>query len=816
MKASQAMSVLYEIALVIGGETDLQPLLTKTLQKLLFHTAMPVGLFLHFDSDQATERLDVRLDAAVGNHHLKAMQDHVISLPASLVAGEGGLLTDQELLSNFSIEGVNYRFGMKLPVPGEGVILLLSHHEPVMELPIAEVLKPVLNNLSRVMKMCRSHMHLTERMAADRDQARAELSRFRAALDTSDDGFFIIDPEAMRFVDFNRAAVSRMGYDADELLAMGPQDIKSNVNEADLRRRFREILDSPRRTGELTTVHRCKNGEEFPVEVRLSALRQDDGKDYLIAVARDISERMRAEAELRQHRNHLESLVAERTRELAQARDEALAATKAKSTFLANMSHELRTPLNSIIGFTSILRDQLSGPVNSEQRNQLNMVYNSSRHLLDLINDILDLSKVEAGKMTFNKENISVTRLVADLAEVIRPQAEAKGLGFNVMELSSSFSLFTDEHRLRQIMLNLIGNAIKFTAKGNVTLTVEMVDRMAVFNVIDTGIGIAEEETERIFKAFQQLDDGTERQFEGTGLGLAISRQLAELLGGAISVQSEPGMGSTFTLQIPLARALTGTTQLREKMPRGGASQRVVLVVDDEEGARELLRNHLEREGYRVVFAEDGHSARIMAREYNPEVITLDILMPDQSGWEVLAQLKQDPLTAHIPVIEVSVLEENNIGLSLGAVDYLVKPVEGGRLRRALQRAVTSATDILVIEDHESDAELLRALLEPEGFNVYHASDGMSGLQMVEQLKPALVLVDLMLPGMSGFEVIERLRENPNLAGVPIVVISAKELTAEESAFLNGTVERVIAKAQFSRDSFLAEVNACLAEEARV
>lgn len=562
-----------------------------------------------------------------------------------------------------------------------------------------------------------------------------------------------------------------------------------------------------------------KTGETiFPGKQRITV---PEFKEVSDAFEQMVSERNQVTKELDEHRSHLEDMVLERTQELETMRDKALGASRAKSEFLAKMSHELRTPLNSIIGFTGILKDGIAGPVSTEQSKQLTMVYDSATHLLNLINDILDISKVEAGKMELQFESFELRNLVNEVKNVITPLAETKEkenveLLFNVN--CSSKEVYSDKGKIRQVLLNLLSNAIKFTNRGMITLTCNQNADSLSFSVEDTGIGIPANRLADIFESFQQVDNSEVRNYEGTGLGLAITKQFIEMMGGTISVASKENKGTRFDITIPVTVVpLKHSAQIhhvfpdekitRKKRPK---AETHVLVVDDDENALELMRNYLQQEGYQVTTMTDSRQAVEKVKAINPMAVILDVQMPNRDGWATLAALKSDNHTASVPVIMVSVLDKKNLGLSLGAVDFLQKPVEPERLTALLNNLRIESKDVLVVEDRKPDAEMLEIMLHQEGYQVRHAADGIQALDMIANRKPALILLDLMMPQMSGFEVIQRLRANKETACIPVIVVSAKHLTEAESDYLAENVEKVLVKGELTRNDMLHEVSEVL------
>jgi len=640
--------------------------------------------------------------------------------------------------------------------------------------------------------------------------------RMRAIIDNVGEAIITIDSMG-GIHGFNRAAENIFGYRVEEIVG---QNIKILMTEP-TKSKHDGYLEGYKESGishiigtTRTVEARHKEGRFLIVELSVTELKVGD-QVMFTGLLRDVTERVKAEEELRKYREHLEILVGDRTRDLQKARDEALEATRTKSEFLANMSHELRTPLNSIIGFSGIVKDGVAGPVNEEQSKQLNMVYNSARHLLELINDILDLSKVEAGKMEAYKEDINFHEMLADVCNLMQPQVEEKQLKLNVDFLDSPKIYRTDGKMLRQVLLNLLSNAVKFTNEGEVSVCCRISKSLLQIEVKDSGIGISEENLEHVFDSFKQLDAGDNRLNEGTGLGLAICREFIELLGGHLTAKSEAGVGSLFTIELPI-ETLKDQSGSR---PEGRAvelegfdvDEKLVLIVDDEGSARELLNTYLKNDGYRTIMCSNGDEAIELAREYKPYAITLDILMPGTDGWSVLSSLKKDRELAHIPVIIVSTLDEQHLGVSLGAVDYIQKPVSSDDLLTSLISLSLGGVNVMVVEDHKQDALLLKHILEPAGYYVRVANSGQDAIQLVDEALPDVILLDLMMPGMSGFEVIRRLRAQGGVKSeIPIIVVSAKTLTEAEQSYLSDNVTKILIKGQFDRDSMLENIRSAI------
>jgi CheY-like chemotaxis protein len=497
------------------------------------------------------------------------------------------------------------------------------------------------------------------------------------------------------------------------------------------------------------------------------------------------------------------------------------AASRHKSEFLASMSHELRTPLNAIIGFSEVLREEMFGPLNERQADYLNDILTSGRHLLSLINDILDLSKIEAGKMELELSTFSLPAVLEGGLTMIRERATGHGIGLRLDVAPDVGEISGDERKVKQVVFNLLSNAVKFTPDGGrIGLSARLSNGEVEVAVSDTGIGIAPEDQERVFEEFQQAG-----QREGSGLGLALSRRFVELHGGQLRVESELGTGSTFTFTLPLQDAPSGRSETAPNAPQPAAAVvgtpelatggPTMLVIDDDERSAELLRIFLEDGGFSVEVAGDGGEGIEAARRLRPAAIILDLLLPQTSGWDVLTQLKSDPALADIPVVIVSKLEERGKGYALGAAEYLVKPVDRDELLGAL-RPLTGARSIdgepvavLIIDDDPVALELVAAVLGPEGYRVLQAPDGEEGINIALREIPALIIVDLLMPGTDGFEVVEQLRADPGTADIPIVVLTAKAIGNADRERLNSRIAHLAEKGRFSRTEVVELVRRC-------
>jgi signal transduction histidine kinase/CheY-like chemotaxis protein len=490
------------------------------------------------------------------------------------------------------------------------------------------------------------------------------------------------------------------------------------------------------------------------------------------------------------------------------------AASRAKSDFLANMSHELRTPLNAIIGFSEVLLEQMFGPLNAKQAEYLGDIVTSGRHLLLLINDTLDLSKIEAGKMELELTTFALPAVLEDGVTMVRERAARHGIECSVDAGPELDEVEADERKVKQVVFNLLSNAVKFTPDGGrVEVRARRVGDRAEVAVADTGVGIDPADQDRIFQEFQQAG-----QQEGSGLGLALARSMVALHGGSLWVESEPGSGSTFAFTLPVRQTAVSETAGPEPalakaetapVPRASkAAPATVLLIEDDPRSVELLTLYLEGAGFEVVACGDGLAGMEAARRLRPDAIVLDIMLPDLSGWDFLGLVKGDETTARIPVVIVSMLDERGKGLALGAADYLIKPVSRDDLLATLHPIIAArvgdgSSKVLTIDDDPVAIKLIETVLGEEGFTVVGALSGAEGVQAARTEQPSLIILDLLMPGIDGFEVVERLREDPSTAEIPIVILTAKTIAPEERERLTAHVAHLAAKASFSPAEFV-------------
>jgi len=513
--------------------------------------------------------------------------------------------------------------------------------------------------------------------------------------------------------------------------------------------------------------------------------------------------------------------------ELEAARETAEAGTRAKSAFLANMSHELRTPMNAIIGYSEMLIEEADDLEPDEFVSDLTKIHSAGQHLLSLINDILDLSKIEAGRMDLYLERFDLQQLLAEARDTVIPLVEK-----NANRLETDFAddlgaVRADMTKVRQSLFNLLSNAAKFTHEGVIRMQARREDHdgqeIVLLSVSDTGIGIPDDRIEHVFDEFSQADQSTMKDYGGTGLGLAISRRFCRMMGGDLTAASTIGEGSTFTMVFPAeVDALEAARASEQPMAEpaaidGGApapGTGSVLVIDDDPEARELLRRTLEADGLEVITAASGERGLELALEMIPSVITLDILMPGMDGWQVLRELKHSDVLRKIPVVLVTMVDEKGLGFALGATDYLAKPVNRDLLRRSVKRYAREDDTgrVLIVDDDESTRKVIRRALEAHGWQVDEAENGRRGLDLVNSGSPDVIILDLMMPVLDGFGFVTELRENQEHRNIPVMILTAQELSAEEKRFLEGRTDKILSKGDDAIASALTLVKTAISE----
>ena len=621
-------------------------------------------------------------------------------------------------------------------------------------------------------------------------------ARNKGILDMALDCFITVD-EKTRVLEFNPAAEKTFGYKRESVLGRLMPEL---IMPWSYREKHKAGLSHYLSTGEAVIIGRRleltamrADKTEFPIELAVTRLPVD-GPAIFTATIRDITDRKQAELEVQQ------------------AKEAAEAANRAKSDFLASMSHELRTPLNAIIGYGEMLQEEAAELGFESLVPDLRKIHAAGRHLLTLINDILDLSKIEAGRMEMFVESFDVAALVEESVHVVEPLVQRNQNKITLEIAPGVGSMCTDQTKVRQSLFNLLSNAAKFTSAGSIAIKVfaEGAD-IIIFRIEDTGIGLSPEHVENLFQAFQQADSTVGRRYGGTGLGLALTKKFCQMMGGDIAVESEPARGSVFTLRLP--RTFLSPTAVDPPTPRAEirpmtSNSGIVLIIDDDPAACDLIRRLVLKEGFEAFVAYTPEEGLRLARELHPALITLDVMMPRLDGWTVLTNIKHSPGLEDTPVIMLTMLDDRDLGFALGASEYLTKPVQREQLTSVLRKYndPTPSVPALIVDDDEDARSLLRQMLEQQGWQVREACDGQEALETLAHQLPSLILLDLVMPRMDGFELSAHLGRNPLWQDIPVIVLTAKDLTAEDRGRLNGRVQHVLSKSAETRDQMLIQV----------
>ncbi|MEG5065725.1 response regulator [Microcoleus sp. B3-A4] len=661
--------------------------------------------------------------------------------------------------------------------------------------------------------------NVLERKRAEAALRQSE-TKYRSIFENAVEGIFQTTPSG-HYLSGNRALARIYGYESCTQMLAELTDINRQFYVDPHRRaEFMAQLRAGRQVSKFESQIYRRDGSKIWISENARSICDENGRVlYYEGTVQDITDRKQAESAMQL------------------ALEAAESANRAKSTFLANMSHELRTPLNAIIGYSEMLQEEAEELGSCESVPDLEKICSAGKHLLSLIDDILDISKIEAGRMDLYLETFEIHTLIESAVATARPLVDKNGNTLEVYCPDNLDTMHADMTKVRQVLLNLLSNAAKFTQNGRIAIGVERIKNEQLkmknqeesskilisnseflsFRVADTGIGMTQEQLERVFQPFTQADASTTREYGGTGLGLAISQRFCQMMGGSIEVSSTLGAGTTFTVLLPKAikqpeipNKVHDSTSLPDAPAVG-----TVLVVDDDPISRDLIQRALTRQGLHIEVAGSGEQALRLAKQLRPDAITLDVIMPGMDGWAVLSALKADPDLAEIPVILLSFVGNKSLGFALGASDYLTKPVDGKRLAALLNKyrrdqdgvASNNVTcQILIVEDDVATREILRCVLETQGWAVTEADSGRAALDRLKVARPHLILLDLTLPEMDGFELIGELRKSHSGDPIPIVVITGKDLTPAESQQLNGYVERVLQKGVYSCDSLLRDV----------
>jgi PAS domain S-box-containing protein len=794
------LQALGEVSRAVGSTLDLQTVLATIVTHAVQMSNADAGTIYTFDD--AAGVFVPRANYGLGEEHIEALRGARIGAADTVV---GQAATQRRAVQIPDIDTVPMAANVKTLLMQAGfrallAIPLLHGEQAVGALVVRRFAAGEYSpSVVRLLEAFAAQSVLAVRNARFFDEIQRQKQYFEALVAASPVAIATID-RGGRIMSWNPAAERLYGWTAGEALGSNLDDlVAANSTEvrAEAEEYSRQVLSGGR--VEAVTRRTRKDGSLMDVEFAAVPVIVDGDEVGVVAIYHDITE-------------------------LLQARRDAEAASQAKSAFLATMSHELRTPLNAIIGLSEMLGQHTQRFGTEKAAEPLGRILRAGRHLLNLINDLLDLSKIEAGKLELVPERFEVATLVDEVMETARPLADKNRNVLAGRVAPSVALLHTDRKRLMQILLNLLSNACKFTQDGRVELAVSMCGgsdgNWMEFVVTDTGIGITEEQLSRLFKDFTQADATTQQKFGGTGLGLAVSRRLCRMMGGDLIVTSEAGKGSAFTARLPVdvkvAVLEEAAKPIEARILEPSPAERprdVVLVIDDDRTARELITSYLEEQRIPVVAATGGIEGLRKARELRPAAIALDVLMSDLSGWDVLAALKSDPELASVPVIVTTIVDEPNKGMALGAADYLTKPIDRERLLRSLARYVTAGrpTRVLIVEDDPAQCEFMRTALEAAGYVVDEAEDGHAGLARLRANTPNVIVLDLMMPRMDGFEFAAALRQDANWRRLPVIIVTAMDLTSEDRRRLQVNATRILRKQEFEPSELVDQLRASIA-----
>lgn len=834
---------LYNLSIAIMAADSLETALDIVLDEALRILNAPAGSIALYDEESNTMTLkalvgfpDSFSKVARWNMRPKGMTEHIINKTIPTVIDD---VKDFQFVNNKVLLEAGIKSLIAFPFRANGRkvgILYIDDYQP-RRWTSREI--DFLTLLSVQAAVAIEKFQLIE----DLTNTRTYLAN---VLDNSADIIMTTDADR-NIVEFNKGASRILGFSREEMVGKPVESLWVRPGERD------EVLRSMNRYGYVSnheTQLKTKAGDIVEVSLTLSYLSGGDRvRSGTVGVSKDITEKKRLERaidernrELQELNEKLEAKVMERTAELREANRALERSNELKSKFIATMSHELRTPLNSILGFSELLMEDCSHPLTSKQKRYATNVFNSGSHLLQLINNILDLAKIESGKMELNYESFPLEAIISEVETVLKPLATKKNQELVTRTAAEISSIRADRVKFKQILYNLLSNSIKFTPdRGEIVIeagivsdvyddtgttaeNVRQLNRSFLrLTVTDTGIGIRKQDQDRIFGEFEQVDSSYSRRYQGSGLGLALTKRLVELHGGEIRVESREGEGSKFILLMPLIekvpvaerpsgqanegyRRLSGAGTYFKEKKEGGP---LVLVVEDDLPTSELMTLYLVQGGYRVAHAYSGDEAIGRVYELRPFAVILDIMLPGKDGWEILQEIKSIRELKDIPVIISSIIDNNELGFALGASDYLVKPVDKNSLFEKLKELSLASkkgrrsVNILCVDDDDRALELLRSILEPAGYSVVTAVSGTEGVEKAVILKPDLIILDLMMPDMDGFEVTRVLKDNPATMDIPIFILTAKDITVQERLRLAGKIESYMQKKYFTKEDLL-------------
>lgn len=822
---------------ILNSSVAMDDLLSRSLASITSSTNSQVGIIYLYDEKE--EFLKVASSYAVGDHNFKQEKFRPgMGIPGQTAQERKPILIndipeDTSFMINYGLDECVPKSIGSFPILSQGKLLGVLVLASLKEYPdhILEFLDSILVQLAVAIINTRS-FELVQKQAEMLKMQESELlereERISAILDNTVDAIITIDAHGT-VESFNQSAERIFGYTAFDVIGNNIKMLQPEPYYSEHDQYLRNYLNTG--TKKIIGIGRevmgqRKDGTTFPIELAVSEVMIGE-KRLFCGILRDITERKQSEEELKNASEALQlkneellkqsAELLQQKSELNRKNYEVERSSRAKSEFLANMSHELRTPLNSVIGFSEMLADQTFGELNTKQSKYIKNINTSGVHLLQLINDILDLSKVEAGKMVLHYEEFPIDDVLKSVISINAIHMKKKNI-FSEMEIEKGLPLVNaDQKMFKQIMHNLLSNAIKFTPEGGkIVVKAALLDGFILVAVIDTGIGIKPEDCKSVFVEFEQIDSSTSRKYEGTGLGLPLTRKFVELHGGEIWIESEFGKGSTFAFTIPLKTESKHLIQELSSIDKidGKIDNPLILVVEDDPLCSELIKVYLVENGYKVALAFNGNEAIKKAKELHPLAITLDIMLPEKDGWETLSELKEMVETKNIPIIIVSVIDEKERGFNLGAIDYLLKPINRDVLLKTLERCGVGLgstvekkpINILIIDDEPKTVELMSLMLETEGYCVQKAYGGQEGIDLADKHQYDLVISDLMMPEVDGFDVVDNLHKQPLTKDVPIIISTAKDLTKDDLERLHGKVLSISQKGKFSKEDLLRDI----------
>lgn len=819
-EAKKDLSILYDNALLIARSKSLQEVLESILYSAMTLTETPAGSISLIDG----EEMVMAAHRGLSEEFFK--QKRWKPRPQGLsryILSQREPVEWEDIFKDPLFEGTNIkkegiRALLASPLLLDGGVVGILYLDDFKPRRFTERHKKLIQLFSAFA----AHAIEKFRLIHELDESLAYLE---AVFEDSQDMIATTDNEG-RIVKFSRGGERILGYTEEELRGRKASELYVNPEE---REKILNILRERDAILNYETQLLRKDGTPVDISLTISRLRDREGNIIgTVGISKDITEEKRLRTELARKNKELQELneqleekVIERTRELEKINEELKRSNQAKARFISNMSHELRTPLTSILGYSELILDRTYGEINEIQERYLKHILQAGKHLLHLVNNILDLAKIEAGKVTLSSESLSIPEVIDEVAFVMRPQAEKKSIELSVRISSEVNDFVADRTKLKQILYNLLSNAIKFTPEGGkVGIEAEYIAkpfawipserRFLKLTVWDTGIGIPEDQKERIFEEFEQLDPS--RATEGTGLGLPMTKRLVELHGGYIDLESIPGKGTHFYVYLPAVSEEVVETLKKEVFAEKIKEEPpLVLIAEDDVSTAELLGIYLKEGGYRAEIARDGVEALRLAKELQPFAVILDIMLPVKDGWDVLQSLKSDPETSDIPVIIHSILEERDLAFAMGATDYIVKPADKSVFLKKLgglsliHKKKRLPVNIFVITEDERCRENIKELTESEGFIFHHYSDTDEAAKAALIIRPHVAIVDLAM-GEKIASFIRFLREAPATKEILILGLTERELSMEERIRVTGLIERLLRKDALSSQELLGHL----------